>query len=147
MKDYDCLKLNHQLCYPLYLCSKEVINKYTPILKKLNLTYTQHIVMMYFWEKKECNVKTLSKTLLIDSSTLTPLLKKLENKGFIERKRNKSDERNLILNLTSKGEKLKREALIVPSYMQKCIDISEEEAKYLYNILYKILNNIEKEND
>ena len=103
--------------------------------------------MMYFWEKKECNVKTLSKTLLIDSSTLTPLLKKLENKGLIERKRNKIDERNLILNLTSKGEELKREALIVPSYMQKCIDISEEEAKYLYNILYKILNNIEKDND
>ena len=147
MNKYDCLKLNNQLCYPLYLCSKEITRKYTPLLDKLNLTYTQYIVMMYFWEKKTCNVKTLAKTLLLDSSTLTPLLKKLESKGYIERKRSSSDERNLILSITKLGEELKEEACNIPSKMGKCVNISEEEAKYLYNILYKIINNIEKEND
>jgi DNA-binding MarR family transcriptional regulator len=146
MKKYECLKLDHQLCYPLYLCSKEIIRKYTPLLNKLNLTYTQYIVMMYFWEKKTCNVKTLSKCLLIDSSTLTPLLRKLENKGYIERNRNKEDERNLELTLTAKGENLKEKAINIPSEVSSCVNLNEKDASTLYELLYKILNNIEKEN-
>ena len=142
---YASLMLKNQLCYPMYLCSKEVIRKYTPMLDKLNLTYTQYIVMMFFWENKSSNVKELGKSLLIDSSTLTPLLKKLENKGYITRVRSTSDERNLVLELTKEGEKLKDKALLIPNEMGKCINLSEEEAKTLYSLLYKVLSNIEKE--
>lgn len=81
---YDCLKLQNQLCFPIYLLSKEIIKKYTPYLNKINLTYTQYVVMMYFWEKKKSNVKEISNILLIDSSTLTPLLKKLEQKVLLK---------------------------------------------------------------
>ncbi len=142
---YSSLMLKNQLCYPMYLCSKEVIRRYTPILNKLNLTYTQYIVMMFFWENKTSNVKELGNTLLIDSSTLTPLLKKLENKGYITRVRSTSDERNLILQITKEGEKLKDEALSIPKEMGKCINLSLEETKTLYSLLYKVLSNIEKE--
>ena len=140
---YERIRLKNQLCFPLYLCSKEIIRKYTPILDKLNLTYTQYIVMMYFWENGKSNVKDLASALLLDSSTLTPLLKKLEDKNYITRKKNKKDERNLILELTDEGENLKDKALIVPKEMENCINLSTEEKIVLYKLLYKIL---EKEN-
>ena len=127
------------------MCSKEIIRKYTPILDKLNLTYTQYVVMMYLWEIKQTNVKDLGKSLLLDPSTLTPLLKKLETKGYILRKRLAEDERNLIITLTDKGEKLKDSALEIPQKIGKCLDLSEEEAKCLYSLVYKVLLNIERE--
>ena len=127
----DKLLLKNQLCFPLYLCSKEIIRKYTPLLNKLDLTYTQYIVMMYLWENKECNVKELGKTLLLDSNTLTPLLKKLES--------------NTIISITEKGLELKERALAIPDSMIKCVNLSDEEAQTLYKILYKVLYNIEKE--
>ena len=142
---YDSLTLKNQLCFPIYLCSKEIIRKYTPILDELNLTYTQYIVMMFFWENKTSNVKDLGKTLLLDSSTLTPLLKKLEKKGYITRVRSTVDERNLVLELTPEGEKLKEKALGVPVKIGKCINLTEDEAKTLYSLLYKVLLNVEKE--
>ncbi len=141
---YDSLKLKNQLCFPIYLCSKEIIRKYTPVLDRLNLTYTQYIVMMYFWEKKESNVKDIGKALMLDSSTLTPLLKKLENKGYLKRVRSNKDERNLVITLTDEGDKLKDKALDVPKEMSKCISISEDEAKTLYSIIYKVLLNVER---
>lgn len=141
----DGLKLEKQLCFPLYLCSKEIIRKYTPYLEKINLTYTQYIVMMYFWENKSCNVKTLSKSLLLDSGTLTPLLKKLEQKGYIKRQRSEVDERNLILTLTEDGNNIKSKAIDIPNKVGKCLGLSEKEAKELYTIIYKILVNIQKE--
>ncbi len=141
----DSLKLENQLCFPLYLCSKEIIRKYTPYLSKIDLTYTQYIVMLYFWEKKESNVKALGKTLLLDSSTLTPLLKKLESKGYIVRQRLSSDERNLKLTLTEKGEKLKSKVVDIPSKVGKCLNVSKDEAETLYKLCYKILFNLEKE--
>ena len=144
---YESLRLKNQLCFPIYLCSKEIIRKYTPYLNELDLTYTQYIVMMYFWEMHECNVKELGKTLLLDSSTLTPLLKKLENKGYLKRKKSISDERNLIISLTSKGEALKDSAIEIPYKIGKCINISEEEVKELDVIIKKILTNIEGGND
>lgn len=146
MLQQDSLRLENQLCFPLYLCSKEIIRKYTPILEKLNLTYTQYIVMMYFWEKEKSNVKEISKTLLLDSSTLTPLLKKLEKKGYITRVRSSIDERNLEIEITKEGKNLKNKALSIPEQIGKCIDITEDEAKALYSLLYKILINVEKEN-
>ena len=142
---YDILKLKNQLCFPIYLCAKEVIRKYTPILKKINLTYTQYVVMMYFWEIRTSNVKDLGKSLLLDSSTLTPLLKKLEQKGYITRIRSKKDERNLEITITESGEKLKEEALAIPKEIAKCINLSEEEGKTLYSLIYKVLINVEEE--
>ena len=142
---YDSLTLKNQLCFPIYLCSKEIIKKYTPLLDKLNLTYTQYIVMMYFWEKRTSNVKELGKTLLLDSSTLTPLLKKLENKGYITRVRSKIDERNVNLEVTEKGLELRNEALSIPMEMGKCINLTKEEVETLYKIIYKILMNTQKE--
>ena len=143
---YEQLKLENQLCFPIYLCSKEIIRKYTKYLDELDLTYTQYIVMLYFWENKTSNVKTLGNTLLLDSSTLTPLLKKLENKGYITRTRSETDERNLTLNLTDKGNELKDKAIGIPEKVGKCLNISEEEAKSLYKIIYKILINVREDN-
>ena len=145
MKNNDSLLLRNQLCFPIYLCSKEIIRKYTPYLEKLDLTYTQYIVMMYFWEVKTSNVRTLGKTMLLDSSTLTPLLKKLEQKGYIKRERSTEDERNLLLTITDKGEKLKSKAVDIPKCVSKCINITEKEAKLLYELTYKILGNLEGE--
>ena len=142
---YEVLKLKNQLCFPIYLCAKEITRKYTPYLNELDLTYTQYIVMMYFWERKESNVKEISNILLIDSGTLTPLLKKLEKKGYIERKRSEVDERNLVVKLTKQGEKLKDKAISIPAKMRECVNLSEDEAKTLYSLIYKVLENIEKE--
>ena len=136
---YDSLRLKNQLCFPMYLCSKEIIRKYTPILDELDLTYTQYIVMMYFWEKEYSNLKEISKTLLLDSGTLTPLLKKLEQKEYIKRKRETKDERNLNISITKKGEDLKKEALSIPEMVGKCINLKEEDALKLYQILYEII--------
>ena len=144
---YDTLKLKNQLCFPIYLCSKEIIRKYTPLLEELNLTYTQYIVMMYFWEKKSSNVKEISKTLLLDSGTLTPLLKKLESKGYVTRERSLSDERNLEITITDKGEKLKERALDIPKKIGRCLDLNEEEVKTLYMLIYKVLLNVEREEE
>ena len=141
----DKLLLKNQLCFPLYLCSKEIIRRYTPLLNKLDLTYTQYIVMMYLWENKETNIKELGKTLMLDSNTLTPLLKKLESKKYITRNKDKNDSRNTIIKLTEEGESLKNLCLTIPEMVGKCVNLTEEEAKTLYTILYKILYNIEKE--
>ena len=138
----DSLKLENQLCFPLYVCSKEVIRKYKPVLDKLDLTYTQYICMMVMWEHQSLNVKQLGEYLYLDSGTLTPLLKKLEEKGYIERKKKDSDERNLIITVTDKGLALRDMALSVPQSMGSCISLSSEEAELLYKVLYKILNNL-----
>lgn len=143
---YEQLLLRNQLCFPIYLCAKEIIRRYSPFLEKIDLTYTQYIVMMYFWEKKESNVKEVGKALLLDPSTLTPLLKKLEQKGYVERARSTDDERNLVVKATKKGLSLRDKAITIPEKMGKCINLSPEEAKTLYNLTYKVLYNIEKEN-
>ncbi|MBQ9900681.1 MAG: MarR family transcriptional regulator [Acholeplasmatales bacterium] len=144
MDKYDSLKLENQLCFPLYAAAKEITRKYKPFLDKLDLTYTQYICMMVMWEHKELNVKTIGEYIYLDSGTLTPLLKKLEDKGYIERKRNDEDERNLVISITDKGLALRDEALSVPQSMGACIALSREEAELLYKVLYKILNNISK---
>ena len=92
MEEFDNLKLENQLCFPLYACSKEIIKRYKPFLGAIDLTYTQYITMMVLWDKKELTVKDLGKCLFLDSGTLTPLLKKLETKGYIDRKRSADDE-------------------------------------------------------
>ena len=144
-KKYEVLKLENQLCFPMYLCAKEIQRRYTPFLDAINLTYTQYVVMMYFWEHGSSNVKTIGKALLLDPSTLTPLLKKLEAKGFLTRTRSERDERNLIVTLTDEGEALRDRALDIPAKMGECLALSKEETVTSYQILYKVLHNIEKE--
>ena len=139
MNNSDRLKLENQLCFPLYACSKEIIKVYKPYLDKIDLTYTQYITMMVLWEENNINVKNLGEKLFLDSGTLTPLLKKLESKGYIERTRLTTDGRNLILSITEKGKKLKEKAKNIPIEVGKCLNIEKEEAIILYQILYKIL--------
>ena len=139
---YESLKLGNQLCFPLYACSKEIIRRYKPYLDKIDLTYTQYITMMVMWEKKTVNVKTLGECLYLDSGTLTPVLKKLESKGYITRERSSEDERNLVVSITSEGEKLRDEAISIPSSIGSCVKLSEDESKILYNLLYKIIGNV-----
>ena len=105
-KKYDALKLSKQLCFPLYACSREMIKLYKPWLDELGLTYTQYITMMVLWEHHATTVKSLGQELYLDSGTLTPLLKKLEEKGLVTRRRSEQDERNLIVTLTEKGEEI-----------------------------------------
>ena len=138
-KNYDSLKLKNQLCFPLYAASREILRKYTPILKNLNLTYTQYIVMMVMWEQKKLTVVDLGKQLYLDSGTLSPLLKSMEEKGLISRVRDKDDERVVRIAITDEGEALKERAVEVPSQIGNCLNINSEEAQSLYTILYKII--------
>ena len=135
----DGLRLENQLCFPLYACSKEIIRKYKPILDKLDLTYTQYITMLVLWEHNNINVKTLGEVLFLDSGTLTPLLKKLEQKEYIQITHNKDDKRNLVISITEEGKKLKERATVVPVEIGKCINLSQEESFTLYKLLYKML--------
>lgn len=139
---YDSLKLENQLCFPLYACAKEVVRKYKPYLDELNLTYTQYIVLMVLWEKQEMNVKALGEYLYLDSGTLTPVLKKLEAKGYVTRTRSREDERNLIVRITESGFSLKEEAVAIPPKIGGCMSLSQEEASQLHRLLYKILNRM-----
>ena len=141
---YDALKIENQLCFPLYACSKEVIRLYKPFLEPLDLTYTQYIAMMIMWDKREITVKELGQRLYLDSGTLTPVLKKLEAKGYVERERSKSDERNLIVSLTASGEELKETAVSIPQKLAQCVRLEPEEAQELYRILYQVLGAMEE---
>ena len=147
MDKYDSLKLKNQLCFPLYACSKEIIKNYKPFLDKIDLTYTQYIVMMVLWEAKVINVKDLGEQLYLDSGTLTPLLKKLESKGYISRNRSDKDERNLMIKVTDKGMELREKALSVPQEVSKCVKLTKEEASFLYKILYKMIGSMEGEDN
>ena len=142
MGKYDALKLENQLCFPLYAASREVIKQYRPFLDALDLTYTQYITMRVFWEEKKISVKELGKKLYLDSGTLTPVLKSLESKGFVNRYRSTEDERVLIVEITNKGEALRDKAVSVPVEVSKCIRLEQGEAVKLYELLYKVLRGI-----
>ena len=144
---YDALKLDHQLCFPLYACSREIIKQYKPFLDKLDLTYTQYIAMMVLWEEKRVNLKELGSRLYLDSGTLTPLLKKLEAKGLITRTRSEKDERNLLIEITQAGEALREQALAVPAGIAQCTSLTPDEAITLYGILYKMLGKAPQEHE
>lgn len=139
---FDALKLGNQLCFPLYVCSKEIVKKYKPFLDEIGLTYTQYITMMAMWEHEELSVKELGSLLFLDSGTLTPVLKTLEKKGFLSRKRSSADERVLVVTLTEEGLQLKEQAVEVPLKMQGCVSIDEKDATELYQILHKIMHKI-----
>lgn len=137
--DFNPLCLKYQLCFPLYACSREIIKQYRPHLEELDLTYTQYITMMVVWERQEISVRDLGKELYLDSGTLTPVLKSLEQKGFISRSRSEQDERLLIVKVTPSGMELKERASAVPLKMAGCMNLTPEEAGELYRLLYKVL--------
>jgi len=139
---YDVLKLENQLCFPLYACSKEIVRKYKPFLDEIDLTYTQYITMMVLWEHKEISVKDLGEFLYLDSGTLTPVLKKLEQKGYVTRARDVQDERVLNVTITEEGELLRENAVEIPAKIGGCVCLAPEDAVKLYEILQKILKNI-----
>lgn len=139
----DPLKLENQLCFPLYACSKEVVRRYTPYLEPLGLTYTQYIAMMAFWEHKEMSVSRLGDLLYLDSGTLTPMLKKMEKSGWVKRERSKVDERKVIVTITEEGERLKEKVSHIPVEMSSCVKLSSEEAMQLHSLLYKLLKELQ----
>ena len=145
MDKYDVLLLDNQICFPLYACSKEIIRRYKPLLDEIGLTYTQYITMLALWEEKKLSVSGLGEKLYLDSGTLTPLLKTLENKGLIRRKRLENDERVLEVELTTKGEELKDRALGIPAKIAGQTNLTGKEAVELYRLLYKVLGVEEEE--
>lgn len=145
-KQYKAMPLEEQLIFPIYLCSKELIRKYNSLLDKYGLTYTQFVIMMYLWDKKTSNVKKISETMLLDSSTLTPLLKKLEKKGYIARNKSLMDERNLSIELTKEGKELEEKTSHVPLEMEKICKLNKEEIKNLRSAITKLLTTIIEEN-
>ena len=138
---FAALRLENQLCFPLYAASREIIRLYRPHLEALDLTYTQYITMMVLWEEREISVKQLGKRLYLDSGTLTPRLKSLEAKGYVTRTRSDSDERVVLVRLTEAGQALQERALSVPEGMRSCVHLSPEEAAVLYKLLYKLLTD------
>ena len=139
---YDALKLENQLCFPLYACAKEIVRAYKPYLERLDITYTQYITMMVLWEHRELRVKEVGERLFLDSGTLTPVLKKLEEKGFVSRRRSDTDERDVIVALTKGGEALKKKAANIPQKIGGCIDLDPKKAARLYDLLYEVLGKL-----
>lgn len=142
---YDALKLERQVCFPLYACSKEIIRRYKPFLDELDLTYTQYITMQVMWEKRAQCVKDLGQILYLDSGTLTPVLKKLEAKGYITRTRSTEDERSLIIEITETGDSLRDQAYSALEQMTACVKLDSEETRQLSALLNKLLGVLERE--
>ncbi len=140
---YDALRLDNQLCFPLYACAREVVKKYKPFLDGIDLTYTQYVTMMVLWERREATSKEIGERLHLDSGTLTPVIKKLAEKGLVTRQRAKDDERNLLVALTPAGEALRCRAAAIPAQMGGCIRLTPEEAATLHGLLYKLLGTME----
>ena len=141
---YEALRLDNQLCFPLYACAKEIVRRYKPFLDEIDLTYTQYIVMMVLWEEREINVKEIGSRLYLDSGTLTPVLKRLEQKGLITRQRDDKDERVLIVSITKEGDELKDKAVEIPVKMAGCVSLEPQDAAELYRLLHKLLAGFEQ---
>lgn len=137
--EYEALKLENQLCFPLYAAARDVVKKYTPHLEALGLTYTQYITMMVLWEHRSVTAKELGARLFLDSGTLTPLLKKLEGLGYLRRARNEQDERSLLVQVTDEGLALRERAKDIPAKVGQCLPLPPQEAAELYRILYTLL--------
>lgn len=139
--DYkEVMKLDHQLCFPIYAAARAVTSIYTPYLKKLGLTYTQYILFLVLWEKDGLTVGEICKRLMLDSGTLSPVLKKLRQEGYLEKTQSTTDERSFIITLTEKGKALQEQAKEIPLLVGKCVNIAPEKAKQLYNLLYELLD-------
>ena len=142
-ENYDALKLENQVCFPLYACSKELVRQYGPYLKQLNLTYTQYIVMMVLWEREKVSSRELAELLHLDYGTLTPVLKRLDQAGYLQRERSMEDERLLTLSITREGKELKKKAITIPPCIAACMGLTREEFGLLYVLTHKALSNME----
>lgn len=136
------LCLENQLCFPLYACARRIVSRYTPLFKPLGITYTQYIVLLVLWEKGSVSVRDLCRKLYLDSGTLTPVLKRMEEAGFLTRQRSSEDERVVIVRLTEQGAALREAAREIPVQMGECMPLSPEEAQTLYVLLYRILDHL-----
>ncbi len=141
-EQYEQLKLENQICFPLYAAARKVTGRYTPYLKPLGITYTQYLVFLVLWEEDGVTVGDLCRKLYLDSGTLTPLLKKMENAGFLDRKRCPDDERCVMVYLTSKGREMKEKAADIPQKVGACVSIKPDDAMKLYELLYNILEQV-----
>lgn len=140
----EAMKLSNQLCFPLYAAARSVTNLYTPYLKPLGLTYTQYIVFLVLWEKKTVTVGELCDTLMLDNGTLTPLLKKMQTAGYIDRHRSENDDRVVVISLTESGKNLQLLAKDIPLNVGNCIELTPEKAQTLYELLYELLDKQNK---
>ncbi|NPD31978.1 MarR family transcriptional regulator [Eggerthellaceae bacterium zg-997] len=143
----DRLKLENQLCFPLYAAAKEVVRRYTPLLDELGLTYTQYLTMMVLWEKGAVSVSELGADLYLDSGTLTPLLKKMEAKGLVTRRRSSNDERRVEVRITDAGRALRDRAVDVPVEMGNCMKLEADEAVHLASLLRGLIANVREAGD
>ena len=146
MDRYECLRLENQICFPLYACAKEVVRQYRKPLEAMNLTYTQYVVMLAFWEYGGMTEKELGKRVHLDSGTLAPLLKRLEKLGYVDRMRPESNERKLYISLTEKGEALKQDAAGIPQTMSGILDLTPEETAMLRSLLNKVFKSMKDQN-
>ena len=144
---HEAMKLKNQMCFPLYAASRNVINLYTPCLKPLGLTYTQYIVFLVLWEKDGVSVSEIGNRLMLDNGTLSPLLKKMEQAGYVGRRRCREDDRVVEITLTEEGRALQEKAKEIPGKVARCIDLPEERARQLYALLYELLDNQKLNND
>ena len=143
--EFDPLLLDHQLCFPLYACARKVVNLYTPYFQPLGITYTQYLVFLVLWERDGVSVRELGERLYLDSGTLTPLLKKMEEAGFVKRTRSAEDGRVVLVHLTEKGRALRAEAAEIPLRLGGCLPLTAEEAQVLHGLLYRLLENDQPE--
>ena len=144
---HDAMKLANQLCFPLYAAARNVTSLYTPWLKPLGLTYTQYIVFLVLWERDGLSVTEIGEKLMLDNGTLSPLLKKMEQSGYVERRRCREDDRVVEITLTEKGKALQEKVKDVPGKVAGCIDLPPEKAQQLYSLLYELLDNQRGRND
>ena len=140
--DYnEAMKLDNQLCFPLYAASRKIVSMYTPWLKPLGLTYTQYIVFLVLWEKDGITVGEICDRLMLDNGTISPLLKRMQQAGYIERKRSEDDDRVVLITLTQAGRQLQEKAKEIPALIASCIDLSSEKAQTLYALLHELLDS------
>ena len=137
--DYELLLLSNQVCFPTYAVANKILRRYQPLLKELNLTYTQYVTMMVLWEKETVNEKDLVDALFLKANTLTDLLKNLEKKGFISIKKADNDKRSIVICLTDEGRKLKDSAVNVPKTLIEEHWLTDEEVMQFKTLLYKLL--------
>ena len=135
----EAMKIENQLCFPLYAAARAVTSLYTPYLKEMNLTYTQYIVMLVLWEKDGISISEIGEKLMLDNGTVSPLLKKMSTLGYLERNHSKDDERSVLIYLTEQGRALQEQAKDIPVKVGKCVKLSPEKAKQLYSLLYELL--------
>ena len=140
----ESLKLENQLFFPLYAAARKVVSLYTPYFKPLGITYTQYIAFLVLWEKHTISIRELCRILYLDSGTLTPMLKKMEEAGYIIRRRCSEDERVVLVSLTEQGEKLRERAAEIPARVGTCVPLEPEETFTLYKLLYKLLGKKEE---